>query len=144
MTAALCQFASALSPTVGAVLSTRIVRVAVVVELPTLSGTTARSSYIPSAGVQVAGEAIGLHELPPSVDFSIVIAAVSMPEPRSLAVTESGIVPWPHWPGSSSVAAGGVLSRMTGCVSVVVLPARSVITAPSVVGPSPMVFQVAS
>ena len=114
VTAALCQFASASSPTVGAVLSTRIVRVAVVVELPTLSGTTARSSYVPSAGVQVAGEAIGLHEPPPSVDCSIAIAAVSTPEPRSLAVTESGIVPWPHWPGSSSVAVGAVLSRIDG------------------------------
>src|SRR3954451_1851138 len=144
VTGALCQFASTSSPVVGAELSTTIVRAAVVVELPTLSGTTARSRYVPSAGVHVAGDPMGLHEPPPSVDRSNTIEGVSTPEPRSLAVTESWIVPWPHWPGSSRLALGAVLSRITGCERVVVLPARSRITASSVVAPSPAVVHVAS
>ena len=43
VTGLLCQFVSASSFTLGAVLSTRIVRTGVVVEFPTWSGTIARS-----------------------------------------------------------------------------------------------------
>src|SRR6476659_6976597 len=49
------QLPSASAETVGAVLSTRIVRTAVVVSLPNRSRTRARTSYDPSAGVHAAG-----------------------------------------------------------------------------------------
>ena len=41
------------------------------------------------------------------------MAAPSRPEPVSLAVTLRASVPWPSAPGSSSDAAGGVLSTVT-------------------------------
>src|SRR6185312_4237581 len=97
-----CQAPSASSLTAGAVLSIRIVRAAVVVSLPTSSGTSARMSQDPSVGVHDAGTA-AQEPVPAGADWKTTCAA-STPEPASVAVTDSAIVPCPNAPGSSSVA----------------------------------------